>query len=139
MCSSNARRCGSVFLHAALLFVGLCTVKHHTKQRVDSLPLQFYTICVKFLSVGKKKSKGFSLTRPFYHSCHRKHGIKPPVGQGSPQCFVSVFQLMLAAQKIFQTKRRQFIKVTGIEQVTNSLVISQTQKVVVLFHGRPEV
>lgn len=34
--------------------------------------------------------------------------------------------LLLAAQQIVQAERADFIKVTGVEQVTDSLVVSQT-------------
>lgn len=38
----------------------------------------------------------------------------------------SIFNLLLAAQQIVQAERADFIKVTGVKQVTDSLVVSQT-------------
>lgn len=42
---------------------------------------------------------------------------------------------MLAAQEVIQA-RRHFIKVIGVKQVADSLIISQTQKVVLLVQER---
>lgn len=39
---------------------------------------------------------------------------------------LNFYYLMLAAQKIIQAERGHFIKVTGVKQVADSLVISQT-------------
>lgn len=47
--------------------------------------------------------------------------MQPVTGVENP-----VSDLPLAAQQIVQAERADFIKVTGIEQVTDSLVISQT-------------
>lgn len=76
----------------------------------------------------------------------RKRGLSP-AGTGTSKCFVSISQptsfylhgtggsqvwkarvsnLLLAAQQIVQAERADFIKVTGVEQVTDSLVVSQT-------------
>lgn len=77
------------------------------------------------LASTKKEIKGFTLMMTFVTYTMKEHGT--PCGTekalGLSVCFV---HLMLAAQELIQAKRGHFIKVTGIKQVANSLVVSQT-------------